>query len=254
MGLKKQKLNSQGKAKATKLVSKSKEGERLSDVELEVHSSSDEVSSEGDGSGSDEELENLSSLDEDDDIDVADVSSGESDDDSGLSEDDEDNIDGDEEIMKIKKKKSKLNDGSESFGNAFTAIVGSHLKAYDRKDPIMARSKATSKKLESDKLEAKAKRLLNTEKKELMDKIRVTKLLPSADEPEKARQIIEKEKKLKKIAQRGVDKLFNAVLYTQIKTNQEISKEQVGSSRKAELMNEISKEKFLDLVQAAAHE
>lgn len=190
-----------------------------------------------------EDLEDISSFDEDDEVDVADVSSS---DDEAASESDYD----DENVPKLKKKKN-LDDGSELFANAFSAIVGSRLKAYDRKNPILARSKKSLKKLESDKLEAKAKRLMNAEKKDQMDKCRVKNLLPSADKPEKVREVIEKEKNMKKIAQRGVVRLFNAVLSTQVKTNQDISKEKVGLTRKNELMNEILKEKFLDLVQAA---
>lgn len=157
------------------------------------------------------------------------------------------------EIPKLKKKKN-TDDGADSFASAFSAIIGSKLKAYDRKDPILARNKKTLKKLESDKLEAKAKRLLLNEKKQIQDKQRVKVLLPSADEPEKVKEMIENERKLKKIAQKGVVRLFNAVLSTQIKTNLEISQEKVGQSKKEELMNEISKEKFLDLVQAAGED
>ncbi|CAK7896272.1 ribosomal RNA-processing protein 15 [[Candida] anglica] len=238
---KKQKLDKSGKAKNA--------GKKVEKVEVERESSSEEeqASEPEDEEEDDEEalsdLESMSDMDENDEVDVADVSSSEEDD----SDDDED----DERIPKLKKKKN-LDDGSESFANAFNAIIGSRLKAYDRKDPILARSKTSLKKLESDKLEAKAKRLINAEKKEHQDNCRVKVLLPAADKPEEVRTLIEKEKKLKKIAQRGVVRLFNAVLSTQIKTNQDMDKEKgLGVTRKEELMNEISKEKFLDLVQAA---
>lgn len=67
--------------------------------------------------------------------------------------------------------------------------------------------------------------------------------------------MIQKEKDLKKVAQRGVVKLFNAVLSTQIKTNQELGKEVIrGQTKKEELMNDVSKEKFLDLIAAAGNE
>ncbi|ABN66186.1 predicted protein [Scheffersomyces stipitis CBS 6054] len=182
----------------------------------------------------------------DDDVDVADVSSSE----EGKESDDENEDEDDSFPTKMKKKKN-LDDGSESFATALNAIVGSKLKAYDRKDPILARNKVTLKKLESDKLENKAKRALLSEKKQLQDKHRVRNILPSASEPEKVREIIQSERQLKKVAQKGVVRLFNAVLSTQIRTNQEVSKEKVGQTKKEELMNEISKEKFLDLVQAA---
>ncbi|KAJ9104899.1 hypothetical protein QFC19_003862 [Naganishia cerealis] len=151
------------------------------------------------------------------------------------------------------KKKRKTGDGSQEFANAFNAIIGSKLKAHRRNDPIMARSKNVQKQLDSAKLEAKAKKQLLAEKKALHDSHRVKNLLPSANEPEKVRSMIEDEKKLKKVAQRGVVRLFNAVLSTQIKTTQEVSGEKVGLVRKEELLNEVSKEQFLDLVQAAGH-
>ena len=151
------------------------------------------------------------------------------------------------------KKKRKTGDGSQEVANAFNAIIGSKLKAHRRNDPIMARSKNVQKQLDSAKLEAKAKKQLLAEKKALHDSHRVKNLLPSANEPEKVRSMIEDEKKLKKVAQRGVVRLFNAVLSTQIKTTQEVSGEKVGLVRKEELLNEVSKEQFLDLVQAAGH-
>lgn len=192
----------------------------------------------------------------DDEFDVNEVSSDEPGSDS---EDDSQNEDGsaasgsdsDDDSFPMRKKKKVTDTGSESFASAFNAIIGSKLKAYDRKDPILARNKRTLKQLESDKLEAKAKRLMRAEKKEGFDRQRIKNLLPSADEPEKVRDAIEKERRLKKVAQKGVVKLFNAVLATQVKTNQEISQEKVGLTKKEELVNEISKAKFLDLVKAA---
>lgn len=238
---KKQKLSASALSNDVSLLKKpAKKNTPAAPVEKSAESSAEESSGVG---SQEEDLEDISSFDEDDEVDVADVSSS---DDEAASESDYD----DENIPKLKKKKN-LDDGSELFANAFSAIVGSRLKAYDRKNPILARSKKSLKKLESDKLEAKAKRLMNAEKKDQMDKCRVKNLLPSADKPEKVREVIEKEKNMKKIAQRGVVRLFNAVLSTQVKTNQDISKEKVGLTRKNELMNEILKEKFLDLVQAA---
>lgn len=90
-----------------------------------------------------------------------------------------------------------------------TAILESKIKAYDRKDPILVRSKKTAKNLESSRLEAKAKRALAAEKKNEIDKDRI-KTLYSAD-TENLQELLEYEKGLKKTAQRGVVKLFNAI-------------------------------------------
>lgn len=243
---KKQRISKDGDAKVTKKIEKKNEV-ITSDEENEGVESSDEDNENLEDIEGDDEVD----IEVDDEVDVDGISSDEEA--EGDEEEDEDSseYDGeDDEIPKIKKKKN-LDDGSESFANAFNAIVGSRLKAYNRKDPILAKNKTTLKKLESDKLEAKAKRLILSEKKQVHDKHRVKNLLPSASEPEKVRTIIQNERQLKKVAQKGVVRLFNAVLSTQIKTNQELGQEKVGQTKKEELMNEISKEKFLDLVQAA---
>lgn len=197
-------------------------------------------------------LSEESDSDLDDEFDVAQVSSDEENQSSSESESEsEDDNESDDDSFPLRKKKKTTDTGNETFATAFNAIIGSKLKAYDRKDPILARNKRTLKKLESDKLEAKAKRLLAAEKKEGHDKQRIKSLLPSADEPQKVREVIEKERALKKVAQKGVVKLFNAVLATQVQTNQEVNLEKVGFAKKDELVNEISKAKFLDMVKAA---
>lgn len=243
---KKQRTSKNGDAKVTKKIEKKNEV-ITSDEKNESVESSDEDNENLEDIEGDDEVD----IEVDDEVDVDGISSDEEA--EGDEEEDEDSseYDGeDDEIPKIKKKKN-LDDGSESFANAFNAIVGSRLKAYNRKDPILTKNKTTLKKLESDKLEAKAKRLILSEKKQVHDKNRVKNLLPSASEPEKVRTIIHNERQLKKVAQKGVVRLFNAVLSTQIKTNEELDQEKVGQTKKEELMNEISKEKFLDLVQAA---
>lgn len=164
------------------------------------------------------------------------------------SDDEED--DDNENLPKLKKRKKNKDDGSESFANAVNAILGSKLKAYDRKDPILARSKQTIKKAESEKLEAKARRELLAEKKKVYDKDRVKDLLPQDDST--AREVLEYERKLKKIAQRGVVRLFNVVMSTQTRTTSEVSKTKVlGQDQKDKLISEVSKEKFFDLIKAA---
>jgi hypothetical protein len=156
----------------------------------------------------------------------------------------------DDDVPRLKKRKKVADDGSSSFASAVNAILGSKLKAYDRKDPILARSKVTIKKAESEKLEAKARRELLAEKKIVYDKDRVRDLLPKEDS--NARAILEHEKKLKKIAQRGVVRLFNVIMTTQSKTNAEVSQTKVlDGGKKEKLISEISKEKFFDLVKAA---
>ncbi|KAK5781879.1 rRNA-processing protein RRP15 PWA37_000843 [Arxiozyma heterogenica] len=194
---------------------------------------------------------------EDDEQNLADVSSSEEEEEEekGYSEDFED----DSFPRKKKSKRSKHDDGSKEFSSAVSAILSSHLKAYDRNDPIMARNKKVIKQNEADKLELKAKKALLAEKKKLLDKARKRNILPQVQDTngEDIRNILEKESKLRKIAQKGVVKLFNAILSTQVKTNKEVSEHLGGIKNKQEreqLITEVSKEKFLDLVKAAAIE
>ncbi|AJV91351.1 Rrp15p [Saccharomyces cerevisiae YJM1460] len=217
--------------------------------EDEQNSSSDESSKIIDNEQSDAE--------EDDDEE-------EEDDDDDEEEEEEDDDDDDEEEedddfpRKKKSKNSKHDDGSTGFSAAVNAILSSHLKAYDRKDPIMARNKKVLKQSESEKLEYKAKKALLAEKKKLLGKARKTDIIPIAsgeDRSENIRKVLEKETALRKIAQKGAVKLFNAILATQVKTEKEVSENLSGiknKEEKKELITEVSKEKFLDLVKAAA--
>ena len=214
--------------------------------DVEDSNSQDKISSESD-----------SDLDENDDVagGQEDPSGSSSSEEEEQEDEDEDSAEeSDDESFPLKKKKKNTDDGRGTFANAFNAIIGSKLKAHDRNDPILVRNKSTLKKLESDKLDAKAKRVMLSEKREMQDKLRVTNLLPAAHDTENAREMIEKEKRLKKVAQKGVVKLFNAVLATQVRTNQDLDQENVGSSKKQELLNELTKLKFLDLVKAAGEE
>ncbi|ONH79162.1 Ribosomal RNA-processing protein 15 [Saccharomyces cerevisiae] len=177
---------------------------------------------------------------------------------SDAEEDDEEEEEDDDFPRKKKSKNSKHDDGSTGFSAAVNAILSSHLKAYDRKDPIMARNKKVLKQSESEKLEYKAKKALLAEKKKLLGKARKTDIIPIAsgeDRSENIRKVLEKETALRKIAQKGAVKLFNAILATQVKTEKEVSEnlsEIKNKEEKKELITEVSKEKFLDLVKAAA--
>jgi hypothetical protein len=88
----------------------------------------------------------------------------------------------------------------------------------------LIRSKKDQKKLEESKLEEKARRIINAEKKAKLDGARARELLPTDDS--KARQVLEHEKALRKVAQRGVVKMFNAIHASQ--TNIELSEKVIG--------------------------
>ncbi|AMD20681.1 HDL063Cp [Eremothecium sinecaudum] len=178
-------------------------------------------------------------------------------DEEGVTSEEIEEQDEDDFPRKKKSSNSKHDDGSESFSNALSNILSSHLKSYDRKDPILARNKKVLKQNEADKLELKARKALLAEKKQLLNKARKRDILPvasSEEDPTIIRLTLEKERKLRKIAQKGVVKLFNAILSTQVKTEKEIETNLANvknRKERKELITEVSKERFLDLVKAA---
>lgn len=176
-------------------------------------------------------------------------------------EDGEQEEEDDDFPLKKKSKKSKHDDGSNDFSSAVNAILSSHLKAYDRNDPIMARNKKVLKQNESDKLEKKAKKALLVERKKMLEKARNKEIIPRITEDgqsgEEIRTVLEKETKLRKIARKGAVKLFNAILSTQVKTERDAN-DKFGDIRnkqeREQLITEVSKERFLDMVKAAGDE
>lgn len=163
-----------------------------------------------------------------------------------------------------KQKMSKNDDGAEQFSSAMSAILGSHLKQYDRIDPIMARQKKALEKIEQDKLDEKARKLLSREKKKFLTKSRKSEIIPQdITEENSVQRMLEQERKLKKIAQKGVVRLFNVITTTQLKTERQVNEKLASSNIKSiihkekeqsKLISEVSKETFLDLVKAAGDE
>lgn len=150
-----------------------------------------------------------------------------------------------------KQPNKKRKQDSEAFSKAITAILGSKIKAHDVKDPILVRSKKSGKDLEEKKLEAKAKHALMVERRQTMDKDRVRNIFPK-DEA-KLHDYLEHEKLLRKTAQKGVVKLFNAILASQKNTQTTL-----GAQKQGKLVNVVnketatnmSKEQFLDLIRS----
>ena len=112
-------------------------------------------------------------------------------------------------------------------------------------DPILARSKSYSRALESAKSENRIRKALAAQRKALRS-IGHVEDLSTHDAKE-----IEYERSLKKTAQRGVIKLFNAIRASQVKAEQALSQTQ-GSSRadREEKVKEMSREGFLNLIKS----
>ncbi|KAL2040657.1 hypothetical protein N7G274_006636 [Stereocaulon virgatum] len=151
---------------------------------------------------------------------------------------------------KLSKQKSKRND-PDAFASSMSAILTSKLNTQKRIDPVLARSATAheaSLSVANTKLEAKARHKLHQDKKEALEKGRVKDVL--GVESGEAQGVIEEEKRLRKIAQRGVVKLFNAVRQAQVR-GEEARKTAVdvkGRARREEKVGEMSRGGFLEMV------
>jgi hypothetical protein len=160
--------------------------------------------------------------------------------------------------------KRKRND-PEAFATSMSKILQSKLSTSKRNDPVLSRSVTAlqaSKEITDQALEKKVKHKLREERKAALDKGRVKDVLGASTAFDAATvdgktapstaETMEAEKRLRKTAQRGVVKLFNAVRAAQIK-GEEAAREArkkglVGYSRREEKVNEMSKKGFLELI------
>ncbi|KAI9793439.1 MAG: hypothetical protein M1816_000332 [Peltula sp. TS41687] len=156
-------------------------------------------------------------------------------------------------------KKRKRND-PDAFANSISKILSSKLTTTKRADPVLARSKvaiAAGQEISEAKLEAKARHKLREEKKAQLDRGRVKDVLgvEGHNGEGTAAEVGELERRLKKTAQRGVIKLFNAVRAAQVKGEQAAREARmagvVGVKGTESKVNEMSKQGFLELIAAA---
>lgn len=172
---------------------------------------------------------------------------------------DEDEDDEDDETTE-KKTKSKRNDPN-AFATSLSKILSTKLSTSKRADPVLARSAAAqeaSKAAVDTALEAKARKQLREQKKRAMEKGRVKDVLvattneTTGELEASTSEIMETERRLRKVAQRGVVKLFNAVRAAQVKAveaDKSTRKEgMIGMNRREEKVNEMSKKGFLELI------
>ncbi|KAK4142494.1 Rrp15p-domain-containing protein [Dichotomopilus funicola] len=174
--------------------------------------------------------------------------------------------------------KSKRNDPA-AFATSISKMLSSKLPTSRRADPIVARSAAAaeqSRQAVDAALEAKARRRLREQKRLALEKGRVRDVLVASTTrtlniatgeieevadaadgtaggaPVTTAEIMAGEKRLRKVAQRGVVKLFNAVRVAQVKATEAeraARKEGiVGTQRKGEKVTEMSRKGFLDLI------
>ncbi|KAI8987053.1 Rrp15p-domain-containing protein [Pilobolus umbonatus] len=187
---------------------------------------------------SDSESEDLEMNEVSDDEDFQDIEeSDEEMEGSGESEESEE----DDDIPSKPKQPKKYS--TEAFSEAMTKILASSLSGSAKRQPILARSKGIERKIEDEKLDYKARKILSAEKRMLKDKGRVIPDFTTYDY----------EKKLRKVATRGVVKLFNAVRTQQKLT--EVAVQNASETRKtavaiekAKDVSTMSKTSFLELL------
>ncbi|KAJ5831924.1 hypothetical protein N7474_000235 [Penicillium riverlandense] len=151
-----------------------------------------------------------------------------------------------------RKSVSKRNDPT-AFSTSISKILSTKLPTAARADPVLSRSRnaaQTSSDLANEKLDQQARAKLRAEKKEELDRGRVRDVM--GIERGMTGAVTEEEKRLRKMAQRGVVKLFNAVRAAQVR-GEEAAKEErqkgtVGMGEREKAVNEVSKQGFLDLI------
>ena len=155
--------------------------------------------------------------------------------------------------------KSRKRNDPTAFATSISKILSAKLTSQQRNDPVLSRSKAASAnaaQLTESRLEVKARKKLRDDKRAAKERGRVKDVLglqtPDAD----VGAIMEQEKKLRKVAQRGVVKLFNAVRAAQVKAEEAktvaggsgTGSGMVGIERRQERVTEMSKKGFLDFL------
>lgn len=192
-------------------------------------------------------------------------------DDEAGSGDDEDGVQSGDKI-RHKTSKSKRSD-PDAFANSLSKILSTKLSSTRRADPVLARSaeaQEASRKAVDTALEQKARKKLRDQKRLALEKGRVRDVLVATNSTfsninpvtgevlkgelrgETTAEILETERRLRKVAQRGVVQLFNAFRTAQVKAAEaeRITKKEgvIGIDRKKEKVTEMSKKGFLDLI------
>jgi hypothetical protein len=151
-----------------------------------------------------------------------------------------------------RKPSTKRND-PEAFSTSITKILSTKLSQNARKDPVLSRSREAvqaSNDIANERLEQRAKAKLRADRKEDLERGRVEDVLGLTTG--NAGQTAEEEKRLRRIAQKGVVKLFNAVRAAQVKGKEaaEEARKQgtVGFANREQKTNEAVTKGFLEFI------
>ncbi|KAI3396976.1 hypothetical protein diail_11376 [Diaporthe ilicicola] len=167
--------------------------------------------------------------------------------------------------------KSKRND-PEAFSTSMSKILGTKISSKNRADPVLARSADARERVRQvldEELDRKARRKMREQKQRAMEKGRVRDVLVATNstftninpvtgkvvsdtDGETTAEILATERKLRKVAQRGVVQLFNAFRTAQVKAAEAERATRkhgiIGMDRKKDKVTEMSKKGFLDLI------
>ncbi|KAL9950052.1 hypothetical protein ACHAO5_000113 [Verticillium nonalfalfae] len=208
-----------------------------------------------------------SEADDNEDDDAQSASGSEDDDDDD--DDTEDSVSDNEGNLNAPRRdtKSRRNDPT-AFSTSISKILSTKLPSSRRADPVLARSASAhenAKQAADAALEHKARRLVRLQKREAMEKGRVKDVLiatnadkagdAAAEAASSTGSVLEFERRQRKVAQRGVVKLFNAVRAAQVKASEadRAAKKDgvVAHSQKVAKVTELSQKGFLDHLVAA---
>lgn len=210
---------------------------------------------------SEEEGEDGQDSEADDDDDDDDDELDENDEYSDLDDDDDDDQQEDDSNGKAParskpKSKSKRAD-PDAFATSLSKILATKLSAARRADPVLVRSaeaQQAGRRAADAALDAKARKKLRDQKRLALEKGRVRDVLAPTTPGQTTAEILERERRLRKVAQRGVVQLFNAFRTAQAKAAEAERATRkagvVGMDRKKEKVTEMSKKGFLDLIAA----
>jgi len=159
------------------------------------------------------------------------------------------------ETSTVAARKVRKRNDPEAFATSISKILNAKLTTTKRSEPILSRSKdaqTANKEIADSKLTEKARRQVVVEKKQALDKGRVKDVLGLHDTGVSTAETTAVEKALRRTAQKGVIKLFNAVRAAQVKGEQAEKEAKahnvVGLDKREDKVKEMSKQGFLDMI------
>lgn len=156
-------------------------------------------------------------------------------------------------------RKVKKRNDPDAFATSMSKILNTKLTTSKRSEPILSRSKdaqQANRELADSKLTEKARRQVVAERKAAKEKGRVKDVSGLNDPNVSTADTTAKEKELRRTAQKGVIKLFNAVRAAQVKGEQAEkeakAQNMVGLDKREDKVKEMSKQGFLDMITGGA--